>query len=76
MLPIKFQFIWTSGYRGEDSLEINQSEKMNRNLVGSIFGRSSLKIANLVPIHQQTWPPQAILVSDWSSGVKHHNPIL
>jgi hypothetical protein len=26
MLPTKFQFIWTSGYRGEDSLEINQSE--------------------------------------------------
>jgi hypothetical protein len=22
-------------------------------------------IANFVPIHQQTWPPQAILVSDW-----------
>jgi hypothetical protein len=27
MLPTKFQFIWPSGYRGEDSLEINQSEK-------------------------------------------------
>jgi hypothetical protein len=26
MLPIKFQFIWTSGYRGEDFLEINQPE--------------------------------------------------
>jgi hypothetical protein len=37
--------------------------QMNRNLVGSILGRSS--IANLVPIRQQTWPPQAILVSDW-----------
>ena len=38
---------------------------MNRNLVGSILGRSSLKIANLVPICLQTWPPQKILVSDW-----------
>ena len=38
---------------------------MNRNLVGSILGRSSIKIANLIPIHRQTWPPQAILVSDW-----------
>jgi hypothetical protein len=38
---------------------------MNRNLVGSILGMSSIKIANLVPICQQTWPPQAILVSDW-----------
>jgi hypothetical protein len=26
MLPIKFQFIWPSGFRGEDFLEINQSE--------------------------------------------------
>jgi hypothetical protein len=26
MLPTKFQFIWPSGYRGEDFLEINQSE--------------------------------------------------
>jgi hypothetical protein len=26
MLPTKFQFIWPSGYRGENSLEINQSE--------------------------------------------------
>jgi hypothetical protein len=24
MLPTKFRFIWPSGYRGEDSLEINQ----------------------------------------------------
>jgi hypothetical protein len=36
---------------------------MNQNLVGSIIGRSSIKIAHLVPIHLQTWPPQAILVS-------------
>jgi hypothetical protein len=33
--------------------------------VESIYGRSSIKIANFVPIHLQTWPPQAILVSDW-----------
>jgi hypothetical protein len=39
--------------------------QMNRNLVGSILRRSSIKIAHLVPICQQTWPPQAILVSDW-----------
>jgi hypothetical protein len=38
---------------------------MNRNLVGSIYGRSSIKIAHFVPIGLQTWPPQAILVSDW-----------
>jgi hypothetical protein len=27
MLPTKFQFIWESGFRGGDFLEINQSEK-------------------------------------------------
>ena len=26
MLSAKFRFIWPSGYIGEDSLEINQSE--------------------------------------------------
>jgi hypothetical protein len=26
MLPSKFQFIWPSGFRGEEFLEINQSE--------------------------------------------------
>ena len=43
---------------------------MNRNLVGSILGRSSIKFAHFVPIHLQTWPPQAILVSDWSISKK------
>jgi hypothetical protein len=38
---------------------------MNRNLVGSFYGRSSIKIVNFVPIRKQTWPPQAILVSKW-----------
>jgi hypothetical protein len=26
MLPTKFQFIWQSGFKGKDFLEINQSE--------------------------------------------------
>jgi hypothetical protein len=60
MLPTKFRFIWQSGFREEDFFEINQSEtriafdghvlkalgQVNRNLVGSIYGRSSLKIAH------------------------------
>jgi hypothetical protein len=38
---------------------------------------SSIKIAHFVLIHLQTWPPQAILVSDWliskkSSPLKPH----
>jgi hypothetical protein len=39
--------------------------QMNRNLVGSIYGKTSIKNAHYVPIHYQTWPPQTILVSDW-----------
>jgi hypothetical protein len=39
--------------------------QMNQSLVGSILGRSSIKIAHLLPIRLQTWMPQAILVSDW-----------
>ena len=38
---------------------------MNRNMVGSIYGKSSVAIAHFVLIHYQTWPPQIILVSDW-----------
>jgi hypothetical protein len=38
---------------------------MNRNLAANIYGRFSIKIAHFIPIHEQTWPPQAILVSDW-----------
>jgi hypothetical protein len=43
-----------------ENLQLNEL-----NLVGSINGRSSLKSAHFVMIHYQTWPPQAILVSDW-----------
>jgi hypothetical protein len=39
---------------------------MNRNLVGSINGRSSKTIAHFVPIRLQKWLPQAIVVSDLS----------
>jgi hypothetical protein len=35
--------------------------QINRNLVESIYGRSSINIADLVPIHEQAWLPQAIL---------------
>jgi hypothetical protein len=39
--------------------------QMKRILVGSIYGRSSVKFAHFILINQQRWPPQAILVSDW-----------
>jgi hypothetical protein len=38
---------------------------MNWNFVGSIYGRFSLNSAHFISIRCQTWPPQAILVSDW-----------
>jgi hypothetical protein len=46
-------------------LEIDQSEtrtvkllcQMNRNLIGSIYGRSSIGISHFVLICRQTWPP-------------------
>jgi hypothetical protein len=31
---------------------------------------SSIKIAHFFPIRLQTWPPQAILVSDWMISKK------
>jgi hypothetical protein len=51
MLPTKFRIIWQSGFKG-DFLEIDQSE-------------SRIACGGHVSIHLQTWPPQAILVSDW-----------
>ena len=39
MLPTKFWFIWPSGYRGEDFLEINQSE--TRIVCGGMFDNGS-----------------------------------
>jgi hypothetical protein len=48
---------------------------MNRNLVGSIYERSSIKISHFIPIRLQTWPPQAILVSDWLISKKKSSPL-
>jgi hypothetical protein len=55
--------------------------QMNRKkLVGSIYGRFSVKIAHFVPIHLKTRLPHAILVSEWliskkSSSLKPHGQI-
>jgi hypothetical protein len=59
-----------SDYRLLGASSLNSSplkplSQMNRNLVGSIYGRSSIKNAHFVPIYLQTWLPQEILVSDW-----------
>jgi hypothetical protein len=47
------------------SSPLKQLGQMNRNLVGSIYGKCSINIAHFVSIHLLTWPPQAIIVSDW-----------
>ena len=39
--------------------------KMEPNLAGSIYVRSSIKPLHLVPFGQQTWPPRLIFFSDW-----------
>jgi hypothetical protein len=43
------------------SSETEYRSQMNRNLVGSSYGGSSIKIAYFVAIRKQTWPPQALL---------------
>ena len=39
------------------------------------LGRSSIKIAHFVPVRSQTWPPQAIVVSDWLISKKKSSPL-
>jgi hypothetical protein len=61
-------------------LKIDQSETKiayggHGNLVGRLYGRSSMKSAYLDPICYQTWPPQANLVSDWLIS-KKSSPLL
>jgi hypothetical protein len=63
MLPTKFT--WHPSSVNFSHLNVKPLSQMKWNLVGSIYGRSSIKIAHFVPIRRQTWPPQAILVSDW-----------
>ena len=58
--------VWVSDWLiSKKSSPLKPLCQMNRNLVGSILGRSSIQIAHLVSICVQTWPPQTILVSDW-----------
>jgi hypothetical protein len=45
MLLTKFHIIWPSGFRGKAVLEID-----HRNLVGSIYGKSSVADAYVVLI--------------------------
>jgi hypothetical protein len=42
MLPAKFRFIWLNGFKGEDSLEINQSETRIA-CAGHVYQRNGTK---------------------------------
>jgi hypothetical protein len=59
------QFLFFDWLISKISSPLKPLAQMIRNLVGSIYGRSPINNVHFVPIHYQTWPPQAILVSDW-----------
>ena len=44
--------------------------QMNCNLIGMKYGRSSTQFIHFLSIGPQTWPPWAILVSDWLKFTK------
>ena len=54
-----------------DWLMLNKSSplkllgQMEPNLAGNIYVRYSIKLLHMVRFGQQTWPPRAILFSDW-----------
>ena len=48
---------------------------MNWTVVGSIYGRFFIKFCHFVPIRWQTWPPYAILVSDWLISKKKFSSV-
>jgi hypothetical protein len=52
LFNIQEQFFFSDWLMLKKSSPLKPLGQMNRNLVGSIIGRSSIKIAHLVPIHQ------------------------
>jgi hypothetical protein len=55
MLPTKFRFIWTSGFRGEEFLEINQSETRialtDRDKMSNLYRGSAIDASYQVSVH-------------------------
>jgi hypothetical protein len=47
VLPTKFWFIWPSGFRGEDFLEINQNQKQELPVVAMFVNGSGQIRASL-----------------------------
>jgi hypothetical protein len=63
-IDASYQVSMVAMFVNRSSSPLKTLSQMNWKLVGSIHGRSSLKSAHFVMIHYQTWPPQAILVSE------------
>jgi hypothetical protein len=57
------QFLFLIGYCLKKSSRLKLLCKMEPNLAGSIYVRSSIKLLHLVPFGLQTWPPILILSS-------------
>ena len=71
MLPDEFRFIWTSGlYRGEDSLEINQSETRIA-CGGHVCLRMVTKLANSIEALPRMLPTMFQFI--WLSGFRGDN---
>ena len=60
MLPTKFRFIWPSGFRVEDFLEIDQSDKtclwwpcllMDRDKLSNLYREPSINASYQVSVH-------------------------
>jgi hypothetical protein len=67
MIPIKFRFIWQSGFRGEDFLEINQSE--TRIVCGGhVCKRIGIKWAIFIEDHPRMLPTKSQFI--WPSGFR------
>jgi hypothetical protein len=67
MLPTKFRFIWQSGFRGEDFLEINQSETRMA-FGGHVCQRIGNKLAIYVKDYPRMHPTKFRFI--WPSGFR------
>ena len=61
------QFLILIGRGLQKSSSLKPLGQMEPNLTESIYGRSFMKFVHFVLIGRQTWPPWAILNSDWPS---------
>jgi hypothetical protein len=67
MLPTKFRFIWQKGFRGEDFLEINQSEPRMA-CGGHVCYRIGIKWAIIIENITRMLPTKFRFI--WQSGFK------